>query len=62
MRFWKLERLGKRRYDNGGCYSQMGFAREAADRVIFMDDGIIAERGYAGGNFPKPQNPRTKAF
>ncbi|MDD3766127.1 MAG: amino acid ABC transporter ATP-binding protein [Eubacteriales bacterium] len=41
---------------------EMGFAREAADRVIFMDDGIIAERGTPEEIFQNPKNPRTKAF
>lgn len=41
---------------------EMGFAREAADRVIFMDDGIIAERGTPEKIFQDPQNSRTKAF
>ena len=41
---------------------EMGFAREAADRVIFMDDGVIAERGLPDEIFRNPQNPRTKAF
>jgi polar amino acid transport system ATP-binding protein len=41
---------------------EMGFAREAADRVLFMDDGIIAERGTPEELFRNPQNPRTKTF
>lgn len=41
---------------------EMGFAREAANRVIFMDDGIIAESGTPGQIFQNPQNPRTQAF
>lgn len=41
---------------------EMGFAREAADRVIFMDDGIIAESGTPEQIFQNPKNPRTKAF
>ena len=41
---------------------EMGFAREAADRVIFMDDGIIAEKGTPSQIFQNPQNPRTQSF
>ncbi|OQB14316.1 MAG: Glutamine transport ATP-binding protein GlnQ [Firmicutes bacterium ADurb.Bin193] len=41
---------------------EMGFAREAADRVVFMDDGIIAERGTPSELFQNPKNPRTRAF
>lgn len=40
----------------------MGFAREVADRVIFMVDGIIVEDGTPEQLFGDPQNDRTKAF
>lgn len=40
----------------------MGFAREVADRVIFMADGIIVEDGTPEQLFGDPQNDRTKAF
>jgi polar amino acid transport system ATP-binding protein len=40
----------------------MGFAREVADRVIFMCDGKIAEEGTPEEIFSNPQNPRTKQF
>ncbi len=40
----------------------MGFAREVADRVIFMADGIIVEDGTLEQLFGNPQNDRTKAF
>jgi polar amino acid transport system ATP-binding protein len=40
----------------------MGFAREVADRVIFMCDGVIAEQGTPAEIFENPQNPRTKQF
>ena len=40
----------------------MGFAREVADRVIFMDSGAIVEGEHPGGLFDHPQEPRTKAF
>ena len=41
---------------------EMGFAREVADRVIFMCDGKIAEEGTPAEIFSNPQNPRTKQF
>ena len=41
---------------------EMGFAREVADRVLFMDGGIIAEQGTPEEIFTNPQNPRTKEF
>jgi len=41
---------------------EMGFAREVADRVIYMDEGIIVEQGTPEEVFDRPQNDRTKAF
>jgi len=41
---------------------EMGFAREVADRVIFMCDGKIAEYGTPDKIFTNPQDPRTKQF
>lgn len=41
---------------------EMGFARAAADRVIFMDEGLIVEEGTPGDIFSNPQEPRTKRF
>ncbi len=41
---------------------EMGFAREVADRVIFMDGGYIVELGSPSEVFGNPQNERTKAF
>jgi polar amino acid transport system ATP-binding protein len=41
---------------------EMGFAGEAADRVVFMDDGVILEEGEPAALFANPQNPRTKEF
>ncbi len=41
---------------------EMGFAREVADRVIFMDSGEIVEEGTPDEIFTNPQNPRTKGF
>jgi len=41
---------------------EIGFAREAADQVVFMDDGVIVERGPARRLIESPSNERTKAF
>ncbi len=41
---------------------EMGFAREVADRVIFMSDGVITEEGTPAELFDNPQNPRTQQF
>ena len=41
---------------------EMGFAREVADRVIFMDGGQILERNTPEELFDHPQNPRLKDF
>lgn len=41
---------------------EMGFAREVSDRILFMDDGVIAESGSPEQIFYAPQNERTKDF
>ncbi len=41
---------------------EMGFARRVASRVLFMDDGRIAEQGPPDALFGQPQNPRTREF
>ncbi len=41
---------------------EMGFAREAADRVIFMDHGAIVEIGTPEYFFTNPTHNRTKLF
>ena len=41
---------------------EMGFAREAADRVLFMADGIIEEAGTPAEVFEQPKSERTKRF
>jgi polar amino acid transport system ATP-binding protein len=40
----------------------MGFAREVADRILFMCDGIIAEDAPPKEFFDNPQNPRLQQF
>ena len=45
------------------CVShEMGFARSAADEVIFMDEGLIVEQTTPEGLFNNPQHERTKLF
>ena len=41
---------------------EMGFAREVADRVIFMDEGKIVEVGTPEHFFENPDHERTKLF
>jgi len=41
---------------------EMGFAREVSDEIIFMDEGMIVERGTDISFFQNPKNPRTKEF
>lgn len=41
---------------------EMAFARDVADRVVFLDDGVIVEEGTAASVFAAPQHPRTQAF
>jgi len=41
---------------------EMGFARRAADRVVFMDEGEIVETGTPAEFFDHPTSPRAKSF
>ena len=41
---------------------EMGFAREVADRVVFMDGGVVVEQGKPADVFDHPQSPRTQQF
>ncbi len=41
---------------------EMGFAREVADQVCFLDGGVVLERGTAGQVFGDPQHGRTRQF
>jgi len=41
---------------------EMGFAREVADRVVFIDDGVILEEGTPSQIFDQPKHPRTIDF
>ncbi|MGW4822817.1 amino acid ABC transporter ATP-binding protein [Streptomyces sp. NPDC004227] len=41
---------------------EMTFAKEVADRVVFMDGGVIVEHGPPSSILTRPENPRTQAF
>ncbi len=41
---------------------EIGFAREAADRVVFMDGGVVVEQGPPGKVLANPEHPRFQAF
>ena len=41
---------------------EMGFAREVADRVLFMDEGQIVEANTPEALFGSPQSPRLQSF
>ncbi|MEV4070622.1 amino acid ABC transporter ATP-binding protein [Nonomuraea fuscirosea] len=41
---------------------EIGFAREVADRVVFMDEGVVVESGTPADVLDNPSSPRTKAF
>ena len=41
---------------------EMGFARDVADRVIFMDGGYVVEEGSPEKIFTAPENERTRSF
>ncbi|WSK01348.1 amino acid ABC transporter ATP-binding protein [Streptomyces sp. NBC_01320] len=41
---------------------EMGFARDVADRVVFMDDGRVVEEGAPEDVLARPEHPRTQAF
>jgi polar amino acid transport system ATP-binding protein len=41
---------------------EMGFAREVADRVLFMDGGVIVEEGSPAQIFENPRSERLQSF
>ena len=41
---------------------EIGFAREAGDTVVFMDDGVVVEAGDPREVFANPRHERTKTF
>jgi ABC-type polar amino acid transport system ATPase subunit len=57
-----MKTLGKEGMTMVVVTHEMGFAREVADRVIFMDEGKIVEENTPEEIFTNPQNERTKSF
>jgi glutamine transport system ATP-binding protein len=57
-----MKQLGKEGMTMVVVTHEMGFAREVADRVIFMDDGVLLEEGPPEKIFTKPRHERTKSF
>ena len=60
-----LDVIGKLAKDGMTCVivtHEMAFAKKISDRVLFMDEGIIAESGRPSQIFDNPQNPRTVEF
>jgi polar amino acid transport system ATP-binding protein len=41
---------------------EIGFAREVGDQLVFMDGGVVVERGAPRDVLSNPQHERTKAF
>ncbi len=41
---------------------EMGFAREVGDTVVFMDGGVVVERGEPRSVLTRPQHERTRSF
>jgi polar amino acid transport system ATP-binding protein len=52
----------RERHDMIVVSHEMGFARNAADRVLFMDEGAIVEEGPPAAIFERPAHERTRAF
>lgn len=57
-----LRRLAQKKTTMIVVTHEMEFAREVADRAIFMDGGLIAETGEAKALFANPQTPRLQSF
>ena len=57
-----MKELAKQGMTRGVVTNEMGFAREVADRVIFMSDGYITEEGTPEEIFDHPKMERTQAF
>ncbi len=41
---------------------EMGFARQVADRVLFLDEGLVVEEGAPADLFDRPREERTRRF
>lgn len=57
-----MKQLAKAGYTMIVVTHEIGFAREAADTVIFMDQGVVVESGSPGEVISNPREERTKAF
>ena len=57
-----MKRLAKEGMTMVVVTHEMGFAREVANRVLFVDEGVIMEEGTPEQIFQNPQNERTKSF
>jgi ABC-type polar amino acid transport system ATPase subunit len=57
-----MKNLAKENYTVVCVTHEMGFAREVADRVVFMADGEILEENTPKEFFDNPQHERTKLF
>lgn len=57
-----MKELAKRRMTMIVVTHEMGFAREAADKVVFMGDGHIIEQGPPAEFFASPKDPRVREF
>jgi polar amino acid transport system ATP-binding protein len=57
-----MEELGEEGMTMMVVTHEMWFAREAADRVVFMDEGVILEEGTPEHMFTAPTERRTKEF
>lgn len=57
-----MKRLAKQGMTMVVVTHEMGFAKEVADRVVFVDDGQILEQGTPDQIFDHPTNPRLQDF
>ncbi len=57
-----MQRLARKGMTMVVVTHEMGFAREVSNRVLFLDDGVIAEDGTPEQVFGNPQSERLKAF
>lgn len=57
-----IKKLAKEGMSMAIVTHEMGFAREVADRMLFIDEGVICEEGTPEAIFSHPQEERTKSF
>lgn len=57
-----IKKLAKEGMSMAIVTHEMGFAKEVADRVLFIDEGVICEEGTPEAIFSHPQEERTKSF